>query len=186
MIRTTKVPTTQTPCTTKPFLNHTSRNKTRPVLLSQPLVTFDEPNSDSTKAILLQKDEPDPSPSPTVKSASNLLGTKRTFSRVHFTFPEDSKKLIIEELMDIKVIPSTQHSTIGNHQPFPQPKPVHSPDIHLMTHLKMWINLISVIPPAPLPIGMIHVLWIADVTICFIWIFPAFCLNYMTPQVLKA
>ena len=27
------------------------------------------------------------------------------------------------------MIASTQHSTIGNHQPIPQPKPVHSPDI---------------------------------------------------------
>ena len=27
------------------------------------------------------------------------------------------------------MIPSTQHSTIGNHQPNPKPKPVHSPDI---------------------------------------------------------
>ena len=38
-------------------------------------------------------------------------------------------KFIIEEHKDVKVIPSTQHSTIGNHQPIPQPKPVHSPDI---------------------------------------------------------
>ena len=27
------------------------------------------------------------------------------------------------------MIPSTQHSTIGSHQPIPQPKLVHSPDI---------------------------------------------------------
>ena len=27
------------------------------------------------------------------------------------------------------MIPSTQHSTIGNQQPIPQAKPVHSPDI---------------------------------------------------------
>ena len=65
----TKVPTTQTPSTTKPLLSHTSRNKTRPAFLPQPVDIFDEPNCDSTKAILLEKDEHDPSPSPTVKSA---------------------------------------------------------------------------------------------------------------------
>ena len=64
-----------------------------------------------------------------MKSASNLLATKRTFTRVHSTFPEDSKKLFIEEHKDVKVIPSTQHSTIGNHEPIPQPEPVYSPDI---------------------------------------------------------
>ena len=64
-----------------------------------------------------------------MKSDPNILGTKRTSTRVHYTFPEDSKILIIEEHKDVKVIPSTQHSTIGNHQPIPQPKPVHSPDI---------------------------------------------------------
>ena len=64
-----------------------------------------------------------------MKSATNLLGTKKAFTRVHSTFPEGSKKLIIEEHRDVKVIPSTQHSTIGNHQHVPQPKPVHSSDI---------------------------------------------------------
>ena len=131
-----------TPSTTKLPPSHTSRNKTRPVFLYQPVDILDEPNCDSTKAILLEKDEHDPtkaillekdeydpSPSPTVKSATNLLGTKRAFTRVHSTFPEDSKKLIIEEHKDVKMIPSTQHSTIGNHQPIPQPKPVHFPDI---------------------------------------------------------
>ena len=78
---------------------------------------------------LLDQDESDPSPSPTVKSAFNLLGTKRTLTRVHFTFPKDSRKLIIEEHKYVKLIPSTKHSTIGNHQPVPPPKPVHSPDI---------------------------------------------------------
>ena len=57
MIRMTKVPTTQTSSTTKPLLSHTSRIKTRPVFLSQPVDIFDEPNCYSTKAILLEKDE---------------------------------------------------------------------------------------------------------------------------------
>ena len=43
MIRMTKVPKTQTSSTTKPFLNCTSRNKTRRVFLSQPVDIFDEP-----------------------------------------------------------------------------------------------------------------------------------------------
>ena len=64
-----------------------------------------------------------------MKSATNLLGTKRAFTRIHSTFPEDSKKLIIEEHKDVQVIHSTKHSTIGNNQPIPQPKPIHSPDI---------------------------------------------------------
>ena len=129
MIRMTKVPATPTPSTDKPFPSHTSRSKTRPVFLSQHVDIFVESNCNSTEATLLDKDESDPSPSPTVKSAFNLFGTKRTFTRVHFTFPEDSKKLIIEEQKDVKVIPSTQHSTIGNHKQIPQPKPVHSSDI---------------------------------------------------------
>ena len=61
MIRMTKVPTTQTPSTTKPHLSHTSRNKTRPVFLSQPVDIYDEPNFDSTKAVPLEKDEHNPS-----------------------------------------------------------------------------------------------------------------------------
>ena len=175
------VPTAPTPSTTTPLPSHTSRSKTRPVFLSLYVDLFDEPNFDSTEATLLDKDEsdpspspsvkspsnflgtkktltrvnfkfpmssslkitrgesdsfhptlekgePDPSPSPTVKSTPNLLRTKRTFTRVHSTFPEDYKKLIIEE-KDVNIISSTQHSTIGNHQPIPPPKPVHSPDI---------------------------------------------------------
>ena len=50
-----------------------------------------------------------------------------------------------------------------------------------MTHLKMWINLIS----APLPIWMQHVQWIPHVTICFIWNLPAVHLNDKTSHVLK-
>ena len=121
--------TTPTPSTDRTFPSHTSRSKKRPVLLSQYVDIFDESNCDSTEATLLDKDESDPSPSPTVKSASNLLGTKRAFTRVHFTFPKDSAKLIIEEHKDVKVICSTQHSTIGNHQAIPKTESVHSPDI---------------------------------------------------------
>ena len=105
------------------------KSKKRSVFLSHHVDIFDESNCDSTEATLLDQDESDPSPSPTVKSAFNLLGTMRTFTRVHFTFPKDSKKLIIEEHKDVKVIPSTQHSTTVNHQPIPQTKPVHSPGI---------------------------------------------------------
>ena len=36
-----------------------------------------------------------------------------------------------------------------------------------MTHLKMWMYLISMIPPAPQPIWMKHTLWIHHVTIGF-------------------
>ena len=151
MIRITKVPTTQTPSTTKPFLSHTLRYKTRPVFLSQPVDIFDETNCDSTKAILLEKHEHDPSPSPTVKSATNLLGTKRAFTRAHSTFPEDSKKLITEEHNDVKVNPSAQHSTIVIINLFLNPSQFTFLTfvLHLMTHLKIWINLISVISPAP-------------------------------------
>ena len=124
MIRMTKVLTTPTPSTDEPFASHTSRSKTRSVFISQHVDIFDE-----SIMIPVDQNESDPSPSPTAKSAFNLLGTKRTFTRVHFTFPEDSKKLIIEEHKDVKVIPSTQHSRIGNHQPISQPKPVQSPDI---------------------------------------------------------
>ena len=54
------------------------------------------------------------------------------------------------------------HSTICNPEPKSscvlvtpnhQSHPVHPLFVlHLVTHLKMWINLISVIPPAPPPI----------------------------------
>ena len=89
MIRMTKVTTSPTPSTAKPFPSHTSRSKTRPVFLSRYVDLFDEPKT------LLDKDESDPSPSPTMKSPSNFLGTKKTLTRVHFKFPMDSKKLII-------------------------------------------------------------------------------------------
>ena len=129
-IRFLKEQAASTPSTTKLPPSHTSRKKIRPVFLSKPVDIFDEPNCYSTNAILLEKDEHDPSPSPTVKSPTNLLGTKRAFTRVHSTFPEDSKKLITEEHKDVKMIPATQHSTIGNHQSIPQPKSVHTPDIY--------------------------------------------------------
>ena len=53
-----------------------------------------------------------------------------------------------------QVIPSTQHSTIGNHQPIPQPKPVHFPDICPSPDdppLDVDKSHLSD-PPAPLPI----------------------------------
>ena len=65
-----------------------------------------------------------------MKSPSNFLGPKKTLTRVYFEFPKDSKKFIIEEYKEVKLIPSTQHSTTGNHQPIPKPKPVHYPDIY--------------------------------------------------------
>ena len=129
MIRMTQVTRTPTPSTDKPFPSHTSRSKTRSVFLPQSVDMFDEPNCDSTTAKLLEKDESDPSPSSTVISPSNLLGSKGTFTKVHFTLSEDSKKLIIEEHKDVKVLTSNQCSTSCNHQPIPQPKPVHSPEI---------------------------------------------------------
>ena len=129
MIRMTKVPRTPSPSTIKPFPRHTSRSKARSDFLSQHVDIFDELNCDSTEATLLDQDEFDPSPSSTVKSAFNYLGTKRTLTRVHFKFPKDSMMFIIEEHEEIAVIPSMQHSTIGNHQPIPKPEPVHSPDI---------------------------------------------------------
>ena len=91
-----------TPSTTKPFPSHTSRSKTKPVFLSHYVDMLDETNCDSTEATLLDKDESDPSPSLTVKSPSNSLGTKKTLSRVHFKFPKDYKKLIIEEHKEIQ------------------------------------------------------------------------------------
>ena len=119
MNRMTKVPTTLAPSTTKPFPSHTSTSKTTPVFLSQYVDIFDEPNCDSTEATLLLKDETDPSPSPAVKSPSNFLETKKTLIKLHFKFPKDSKKLIIEEHKEVKLIPSTQHSIISNHQLIP-------------------------------------------------------------------
>ena len=62
MIRMTKMPTAPTPSTTKPFPSHTSRSKMGPVFLSKYIDLFDESNCDS--------------PSPTMKSASNFLGTR--------------------------------------------------------------------------------------------------------------
>ena len=128
MIRMTKLQTAPAPSTTKPFPSHTSRSKTRPVFLSQYVDIFDESNCDSTEATLLDKDESDHSPSPTVKSPSNSLGTEKPLTRVHSKFPKDSKELIIEEHKKVTVVPSTQHYTIGNHQPIPKPKSVHSSD----------------------------------------------------------
>ena len=73
----TMVPRAPTLSTTKAFPSHTSRSKTRPVFLSQYVDIFEEPNCDSTQATLHDKDESDPSPSPTVISPSNFPGTKK-------------------------------------------------------------------------------------------------------------
>ena len=158
MIRMTQVPTTPPPSTDKPFPSHTSTSKTRPVFLSQHVDIFDESNCDSTEATLLNKDESDPSPSPTVKSPSNLLATKRAFTRVHFTFPEESKKLIIEEHKDAKVTPSTHPPQLGaiNLLLNPSQLTLLTFVLHLRSHLKTWINLMSVTPPAPTLVTSLH------------------------------
>ena len=51
-------------------------------------------------------------------------------------------------------------------------------------NLKMWLHPIYKIPSAPAPIWVKHTLWIHHVTVCLIWIHPAFHLNYKTTQVL--
>ena len=146
------------PSTDKPFPSHTSTSKTRPVFLSQHVYIFDESNGDSTEATLLNKDESDPSLSPTVKSPSNLLATKRAFTRVHFTFPEDSKKLIIEEHKDAKVIPSTHPPQLVaiNLLLNPSQLTLLTFVLHLRRPLKTWINLMSVTPPAPTLVTSLH------------------------------
>ena len=57
MFRMTKVPTTQTPTTTKPFLSHTSRSKTKLVSLPHYIDLFSESVCESAEENLLHIDE---------------------------------------------------------------------------------------------------------------------------------
>ena len=117
-------------------------------LPTQHIKIFDESNCDSTEATLLDQDGSDPSPSPTVKSDFNLLGTKRTFTRVHFTFPKDSEKLIIEEHKDV-LPPNIPQLVTINLFLNPNQFTLLTSVLHLRSYLKMWLNLISVTPQAP-------------------------------------
>ena len=85
------------------------------------------------------------------------------------------------------MIPSTQHSTTGNHKPIPKPEPVHSPDICPSPEKLSQDVDKSHLSDSTSSTHSLHetVLWIPQVTICFVWILPAFHLNYKTPQVLK-
>ena len=69
----TKVPTTQTPSTTKPFLSHTSRIKTNLAFLSHCIDPFDESVCDSAEENPLHLDEFKSSPSSPFQSFPNLF-----------------------------------------------------------------------------------------------------------------
>ena len=152
MFRMTKVTTTQTPSTTKPFLSHTSRSKTKLASLPHYVDLFDESVCESAEGNLLHLDELKSSPFSLFQSSSNP-----------FELPKPTKTSIpnqpLEDPNKVRVVNPNPHSTICN----PEPKPSFVLDTlypqsqltfvrHMMTHLKIWINLISVIPPAPLPI----------------------------------
>ena len=93
------------------------------------------------------------------------------------------------EILDPKQL--LEHLCTRPHPSSSMRSPIHleptsfNKDTNQLTHLKMWINLISMFPSAPLPIRMEHVHLIPHVTSCFIWILPAIHLIHKTSQVLK-
>ena len=125
MIRMTKVPTAPTPSTTKPFLSHTYQSSYPNMLtnLMNQIVILQKKQTYLTRMILIL-------PHLFICEISfQFPWNQKMLTRVHFKFPMDTKKLIIEDHKEVKVISSTHHSTIGNHLPAPKPKPVHSSDI---------------------------------------------------------
>ena len=71
MFRMTKVPTTQTPSTTKPFLRHTSRTKTKLASLFCYIDLFGESVRESAEENLLHLDELKSPPSSLFQSSPN-------------------------------------------------------------------------------------------------------------------
>ena len=129
MIRMTKVPTTPTPSTFKPFLSHTSRNKTKPVshpnmltyLMNQIVIPLNQHSLIKMSMIL-----------PHLQLQFLLpisLQPREHLQEFTSHFLRTQKKLIIQKHKDVKVTPSTQHCTIANHQPIPHSKPLQSLEI---------------------------------------------------------
>ena len=116
----TKVPTTQRPSTTKPFLSHTSRSKTK--LASPPhyINLFGESVCESAEENPLHLDEfnftfsiffnPYELPKPTKTSIPN---------QPCGGFCSRTKKITIEDPKKLKVVNPNPHSTICNPEPIP-------------------------------------------------------------------
>ena len=154
MFRMTKVTTTQTPSTTKPFLCHTSRSKTKLASLPHYVDLFDESVCESAEGNLLHLDELKSSPFSLFQSSSNPFElpkpTKTSIPNQPWGgFCLRTKKITIEDPNKVRVVNPNPHSTICN----PEPKPSFVLDTlnpqsqltfvrHMMTHLKIWINLI--------------------------------------------
>ena len=166
MIRMTEVPTAPTLSPTISFSSHTSRSKTRPVFLSQHVDLSDEPNCDSVEAIPPHLDELKSSSCSTFPSPSNSPGLLKFFTppQVWGEVPEDAKMPTIECKQVVEAANPKAHSTCGNpsHLLFwvnllisPSQSTFVTTILHLISHLKMWINqVISVTPPEPLTVGM--------------------------------
>ena len=132
MSRMTKVPTTQTPSTTKPFLSHPSGN---PIILTYLVNLFVN--------LLKKTDELKSSPSSLFESSSNPFELPRPTktsipNQLWEVFCLKNMKITIEDPKKVKVVNPNPHSTIGNPEakptfvldtPNPQSQSVHTPDI---------------------------------------------------------
>ena len=154
--------TTQTPSTTKPFLSHISGSKTKLASLPHYIDLFDESVCQSPEENSYHLDELKSLPSKFFQSSSKPFELpqppKTSISNQPWEgFCLRTKKITIEDPKKVKVVYPNPHSTICNSEPKPSLFWIHlilNPSlITLLTfvlHL-IWISLISVIPPAPLP-----------------------------------
>ena len=141
MSRMTKVPTTQTPSTTKPLLSHISGTK----LASLPhyIDLFDESFCESAEENLLHLDELKSPPSSLFQSSSYPFELSKPMKTSISNQPCGgvclrTKTTNIEDPKKVKEVHPNPHSNICNPEPklsfvldtpIPQPKPVYSPDI---------------------------------------------------------
>ena len=129
---------------------------------------FDESGCESAEENLLHLDDLKSSPSPPFQSSSippELPESTKTSTPNHpwGKFPERADKIILEDPKTSKwlILTHTQlFVTLNPNHPLFWIHLILNPSqftllifvLHLRTHLKMWMNLISVTQPAPLPI----------------------------------
>ena len=145
MIRRSSEPTLPPPGPTKPMTpltSHTSGSKTRQAFLSQHDDLLDEPDLESTEETPLHLHELDSSPYSTFQSFFHCPEPQRptkifTHNILWGEFPEEVKKLIIEDNKKVKVVNPKQNSTFVYprlkpssvlDQPNAQPQQVHFHD----------------------------------------------------------
>ena len=166
MSRMTKVATTQAPSTPKPLLGYNTGCKLDSI--PHHIDLFDESVCESAEENLLHLDQLKSPPSSHFQSSSNLFELPKPTKTSTPNQPWEgfflrTKKTNVEDPRKSKwlILTHTQlFVTLNPNHPLfwinlilnPRQFTLQTVSLHLMTHLKMWINLNSVNPPAPLPI----------------------------------